>query len=240
MVKTDFIQELLPQGKRPPCKTGSTLNSVWTTVRQNLLLSLRTFHQAPVCGRPLIKCWKHKVQLWSVESGEDSGAKGRGLVSLVGCGGQTQPTYGELSTVFNPIQVFAAVRPEPTSLLLPRQGRQGQHSLDFNPAPPECPRCGRSPRAPPGVSGQASSSTGRCCPSLGAVGANSGSPPARPPAPLTPEAELRHLDAGARLTERGSTRPELPGPGPGPAGVSGVCGPLESDLSSTGLSARRD
>ena len=31
MVKTDFIQGLLPQRKRPPCKTGSTLNSVWTS-----------------------------------------------------------------------------------------------------------------------------------------------------------------------------------------------------------------
>ena len=31
MVKTDFIQALLPQRKRPPCKTGSTLNSVWTS-----------------------------------------------------------------------------------------------------------------------------------------------------------------------------------------------------------------
>ena len=30
-MKTDFIQALLPQGKRPPCKTGSTLNSVWTS-----------------------------------------------------------------------------------------------------------------------------------------------------------------------------------------------------------------
>lgn len=92
---------------------------------QNLLLSLRTIHQAPICVRPLAKRWKHKVQLWSVESGEDSSAEGRGLVSLMGCGGQTQPTCGELSTVSNLIQVFAAVRPEPVSLFKEDLGRAG-------------------------------------------------------------------------------------------------------------------
>ena len=90
---------------------------------QNLLLSLRTFHQAPICARPLAKRWKHKVQLWSVQSGEDSGTKGRGRVSLAGCGRQTQPTCEELSTVFNPIRCFAAVIPEPLSLLKEHLGR---------------------------------------------------------------------------------------------------------------------
>ena len=60
-----------------------------------------------------------------MESGEDNSAEGRGLVSLIGCGGQTQPPCGELSTVFNLIKVFAAVRPEPVSLFKEDLGRAG-------------------------------------------------------------------------------------------------------------------
>ena len=64
-------------------------------------------HQALETQGPGLECgvrWK------------DSGTEGRGLVSLAGCRGQTQPTREEFSTVFNPIRCFAAVRPEPLSL----------------------------------------------------------------------------------------------------------------------------
>ena len=99
--------------------------------------------------------------------------------------------------------------------------RPQAHTCPLPPARP--PSLQVATEQPPWVSGHPSNSTGRCCLSLGAVCADSGSAPTR----LRPSPRRLSFGTWTPGPRRQRAAPSGPQrPGPGPAGVSGVLGPL--------------